>query len=436
MSSMSSTISIVKQDSDSGARAGILHLPRGDVATPVFMPVGTAATVKAARQEDLEQLGFNLILSNTYHLYLRPGMDVIRNCGGLHRFAAWGDNILTDSGGFQIFSLPALRKITSEGVRFRSHIDGSLHHFTPESVVEIQRDFGSDIQMALDVCTPYGVRRAEAEQAEEITARWAERAARRWREVRTVQSGALSEGDRATVSGGFASGALGSDALGAQEGEEQERGELRSEERVERYRDYRGLLFGIVQGNFFPDLRRRSVERIAGLELPGIALGGLSVGEPFAQFRETLALSAESLPHDRPRYLMGIGTPDYILEAVQNGIDMFDCVFPTRAARNGTAFTHRGRIQLKNAVHTFADLPLEDGCGCSTCRRYSRSYLRHLVKSGEILASVLITLHNLYFLKSFTDGVRDSILAGTFREYAARYADWYGDRALVMGADQ
>ncbi|TVQ39841.1 MAG: tRNA guanosine(34) transglycosylase Tgt [Spirochaetaceae bacterium] len=367
-------ISITERDSGTRARAGVLHLPHGDVATPVFMPVGTAATVKAVRQEDLEQLDFRLILSNTYHLYLRPGMEVIRAYGGLHRFCAWNRNILTDSGGFQLFSLATLRKISSEGVQFRSHIDGSLQRFTPEHVVDIQHEFGSDVQMALDVCTPHGISYRESEDAERITGEWAERARRRW-----LESG----------------------------GKE------------------RSALFGIVQGNFFDDLRRRSAERICGLDFCGIALGGLSVGEPFAQFCDTLAYTAALLPQEKPRYLMGIGTPDYILEAVRNGIDMFDCVFPTRAARNGTAFTHEGRIQLKNSRHTGVDLPIENECGCPACRRYSRGYIRHLFKCGEILGPVLTTLHNLFFLKSFTDAVRQSIVEGRFGEFSRSYAQWY-----------
>ena len=376
-------ISIQARDSGSSARAGILHLPHGDVATPAFMPVGTAATVKAVRQEDLEGLGFKLILANTYHLYLRPGMDVIRSYGGLHRFAAWNGNILTDSGGFQIFSLARLQKISSEGVRFRSHIDGSLHSFTPEQVVDIQCDFGSDVQMALDVCSSFGIGRREAEEAERITAEWARRAYQRWRAAAV---------------------------------------------------DYQGVLFGIVQGNFFEELRRRSAERICALDFPGVALGGLSVGEPFSQFCDTLAYSAALLPDAKPRYLMGIGTPDFILEAVRNGIDMFDCVFPTRAARNGTAFTHAGRIQLKNACHTAVDRPIEEDCRCPACRRYSRGYIRHLFKSHEILGPVLITLHNLFFLKSFTDLVRQSIVEDRFSEFARAYTPWYngnGARAVA-----
>lgn len=367
-------ITISHCDSTSRARAGVLHLRHGEVSTPVFMPVGTAATVKAMLHRDVEEIGFGLILANTYHLFLRPGMDVIRGFGGIRRFSGWSGNLLTDSGGFQVFSLSRLRKISSDGVQFRSHIDGSLHHFTPESVVDIQRDFDSDVQMALDVCTAPDAGRKESERAERITADWAVRAAQRWRE-------AQSDG-------------------------------------------YGGALFGIVQGNFFEDLRRRSVEAILEQNLPGVAIGGLSVGEPFEQFRDTLAYTAELLPPDIPRYLMGIGTPDYILEAVRNGIDMFDCVFPTRAARNGTVFTTEGRLQLKNARFTHDTGPIEEGCGCAACRRYARGYIRHLFKSGEILGPMLATIHNLFFMQRFVSELRSAIVAGKFESFAGGYAHW------------
>lgn len=367
-------ITITHLDSASRARAGVLHLRRGDVLTPVFMPVGTAATVKAMLHRDVEEIGFGLILANTYHLFLRPGMEVIRRFGGVRPFSGWSGNLLTDSGGFQVFSLSRLRKITSEGVQFRSHIDGSLHRFTPESVVDIQRDFDSDVQMALDVCTAPDAGRQESERAERITADWAARAARRWRETQ-------ADG-------------------------------------------YGGALFGIIQGNFFEDLRRRSAESILEQGLPGVAIGGLSVGEPFEQFRDTLAYTAEFLPPDVPRYLMGIGTPDYILEAVRNGIDMFDCVFPTRAARNGTVFTTEGRLQLKNARFTEDTGPIEDGCGCAACRRYTRGYIRHLFKCGEMLGPMLTTIHNLFFMQRFVSELRCAIVAGRFESFARGYSHW------------
>ena len=354
-------------DSETAARTGVLALPHGPVEIPAFMPVGTAATVKAIPHERLEKLGYSLILANTYHLVLRPGLDVIAAGGGVHGFSSWNGNILTDSGGYQVFSLAKLRKVTEEGVVFRSHIDGTRHHFTPESVVDAQRTLGSDIQMALDVCTGFGVDRQEAEHAASVTARWAARARDQW----LKRSG---EG-------------------------------------------YEGLLFGITQGNFFPDLRAQSVEQIAALDLPGIAIGGLSVGESSDVFRETLAQTAPLLPRDIPHYLMGIGTPDYIFDAVTAGIDMFDCVFPTRIARNGTVLTWDGRVVLRHEKHKVSQEPIDPSCDCSVCRRYSRSYLRHLFKSGEMLGPILATEHNLHFLGKLVQGIRTAIRTGRYVEY-------------------
>ncbi len=354
-------------DSETAARAGVLSLPHGPVEVPAFMPVGTAATVKAIPHARLEKLGYRIILANTYHLVLRPGLDVIAAGGGVHGFSSWNGNILTDSGGYQVFSLAKLRKVTEEGVTFRSHIDGMKHHFTPESVVDAQHTLGSDIQMALDVCTGFGVDRQEAEHAASVTARWASRARDQWKR--------------------------------------------RSDE------GYEGLLFGITQGNFFSDLRARSVEQIAALELPGIAIGGLSVGESSELFRETLAQTAPLLPRDIPHYLMGIGTPDYIFDAVTAGIDMFDCVFPTRIARNGTVLTWDGRVVLRHEKHKVSQEPIDSSCECSVCRRYSRSYLRHLFKSGEMLGPILATEHNLHFLGSLVQGIRTAIRAGKYVEY-------------------
>ena len=288
------------QDSKTRARLGSLHLPHGTVQTPVYMPVGTNATVKAIHHETLERTGYNLILGNTYHLYLRPGIDVIRHFGGLHAFSGWSGNILTDSGGYQVFSLAPFRKIKPDGIRFRSHIDGSYHQLSPEDVVDLQVGFGSDVAMCLDVCTPPDISHKDAIEALELTTEWARRSKAR---------------------------------------------------RAEADETYHGLLFGITQGNFYKDLRKRSAEEILELDLPGVAVGGLSVGEEFPVFEDTLAYSAEFLPSDKPRYLMGIGTPDYILSAVENGIDMFDCVFATRTARTGTVFTPDGSIALKKVRH-------------------------------------------------------------------------------------
>jgi len=331
------------------------------------MPVGTAATVKAMHHDAIEEIGYRLLLANTYHLYLRPGLEVISASGGLHGFSTWPHNILTDSGGFQVFSLSKLRKISEKGVDFRSHLDGSRHLFTPESVVDAQVVFQSDVQMVLDVCTAPGISLNEAREAMNLTTRWARRAKARFLEHRDA--------------------------------------------------GYFGSLFPIVQGNFFPALRMQHAEEIAALELPGIAIGGLSVGETRTEFQDFLSLTASALPDDVPRYLMGIGTPDYILEAIEAGIDMFDCVFPTRIARNGTALTADGRVVLRNELHEVEQLPIEPGCGCRACRRYTRAYLRHLVKSDEILASMLISEHNLFYLHRLVSDARQAIEEGRFSAF-------------------
>jgi len=353
-------------DSSTKARTGVLHLPHGDVETPVFMPVGTNATVKAMHHDTVYDMGYRLILGNTYHLYLRPGQEVIDHYGSLHSFSNWKGNILTDSGGFQVFSLAPFRKIKEEGVRFRSHIDGAYHMLTPEDVISLQESFKSDIAMCLDVCTPPDITYRKALSALEITTRWAGRSKKRW-----------------------------------QEGNE----------------EWEGKLFGIIQGNFFRDLRKRSTEEILELDLPGIAIGGLSVGETFSQFEDFLAYTAELLPEDKPRYLMGIGTPDYILSAVSHGIDMFDCVFATRTARNGAVFTDDGMIALKKAHHRLDKSPIQEGCGCRACTQYSRAYLRHLFKTNEILGAMLATEHNLRFLYDFLEKIKTSIRENRFEEF-------------------
>jgi queuine tRNA-ribosyltransferase len=362
-------------DSSTRARTGRITLPHGEVETPAFMPVGTNATVKAIGPESLAEIGFPIILANTYHLFLRPGYELIREAGGLHGFTGWKGNFLTDSGGFQIFSLSALRKLSEEGVAFRSHIDGAAKFISPEEAVEAQTAFNSDIQMQLDVCTPWGTEIVEARKASDLTTRWATRAKERWLDKRDA--------------------------------------------------GYKGELFGIVQGNFFKDLRARSADEIAALDLPGIAIGGLSVGEPFEVFSELLAFSSSLLPEDKPRYLMGIGTPDYILEAVENGIDIFDCVFPTRTARNGLIFTARGPIAIKKAIHERDFGPLDPECGCRVCRGHSRSYLRHLYKCEEILYAMLATYHNLFFLHDLVGRIRASIRRGEFASFKRDFLSAY-----------
>lgn len=369
--------SISSQDTNSAARTGKLNLPHGMVDTPAFMPVGTAGTVKAVDHDQLHRMGYRLILGNTYHLFLRPGMETINAFGGLHRFSTWTHNILTDSGGYQIFSLAPFRKITDEGATFQSHIDGSRHMLTPERAVDIQVGIGSDIQMVLDVCTGPETSRDEARRALDTTTHWALRARNQWIDTR--------------------------DRTG-----------------------YPGSLFGIVQGNFFKDLRTEAVQRTEELDFPGIAIGGLSVGEPFPVFCDLLAHTAPLLPVGKPRYVMGIGTPEYILTAIEHGIDMFDCVFPTRAGRTGTLFTTGGRINIKNARFAHRDDPPDPLIDSFEGRSYSLGYLRHLFKSNEILGSMLATQHNLRFLKWLVDASAAAITDGSFgsfkREFLHRFS--------------
>ena len=358
---------IKHKSSDGKARTGVLHLPHGDVQTPVFMPVGTNATVKAMSKDFLEEIDFDIILANTYHLYLRPGADLIEEAGGLHGFSKWNKNFLTDSGGFQVFSLSKLRKINPEGVKFQSNIDGSYHFFTPENVVQTQTKFNSDIQMQLDVCTGYDEPRKEAEKALKVTCDWLLRAKKEWEHKR-------------------------------EEG-------------------YKGYLFPIVQGHFYEDLRKQSAEFVSSLDMPGIAIGGLSVGEPSEVFTQFMNYTCQYLPEEKVKYVMGIGTPDYILNAVQAGVDMFDCVLPTRNARNGSYFTHDGMLSIKQErwIHDFG--PIDKECNCKVCRTYSRSYLRHLFKEQEILSSILASYHNLYFLNNMLKEIRVAINEDRFEQY-------------------
>lgn len=367
-----------RTDAETGARLGSLALGHGTVSTPCFMPVGTNATVKAMRTADLEGIGVNLILGNSYHLYLRPGAEVIDGAGGLHAFMGWPHNILTDSGGYQVFSLAPFRTVDEQGVTFRSHIDGSSHRLGPEEVVAFECLLGSDVLMPLDVCTPPGITREEAEQALRVTGRWLQRSRAAWIEGR------------------------------------------RSRERAAR-----GELFGIMQGNFFKDLRSESAARTIECDLPGYAIGGLSVGEEFAVFQDLLHHSAALLPVDKPRYLMGIGTPAYILEAVQAGIDMFDCVFPTRTARNAQVFSADGPLSLRNEKYRLDFRPIDEQCRCPTCQSHSRAYLRHLFKAREIQAAVLATVHNLAFLQSLIHDIRDAIARGRFAGFKRAFLDRY-----------
>jgi queuine tRNA-ribosyltransferase len=362
------------KDANSNARLGILSLPHGDVQTPAFMPVGTNGTVKGIYHDAVGKIGYKLILGNTYHLYLRPGTEVLEQFGGLHSFSHWDHNLLTDSGGFQVFSLSGLRKISEKGVSFQSHIDGSRHIFTPEKVVDIQKTIGSDIAMVLDVCTPPSIDYRAAKEAMHITHDWARRAL-------------------------------------------VHRSELGPE--------FRGNLFGIVQGNFYKDLRKESAETIGEMDFPGIAIGGLSVGESADQFNEFLAYTADVLTKEKPRYVMGIGSPDYILEAVENGIDMFDCVLATRMARNGAVFTDDGVVTLKKAIHKFDKRPIDETCPCTACTEYSRGYMHHLTKANEMLGGMLATEHNLTYFYRLMEQIRTAIAEDRFsafkRDYLARF---------------
>lgn len=346
-----------------GARAGLLHTNHGIVETPVFMPVGTQATVKGVLQRDLAgELDARIILANTYHLFLRPGPALIRELGGLHRFMAWDRAILTDSGGFQVFSLSALRKITDEGVLFRSHLNGDAHLFTPESTVETQLAFGSDIMMVLDECIAYPASHEAARQAMKRTVRWAKAGVEYWK-PRSHEAGAL---------------------------------------------------FPIVQGSMYPDLRTECARELLDLDAPGYAIGGLSVGEPRSLSLEMAEVTAPLLPRDRPRYVMGVGMPEELPEYVARGIDMMDCVLPSRNARNGCLFTSEGRIVIKQAQFRDDPRPLDPNCGCYTCRTHSRAYLRHLFQAGEMLFSTLGTLHNIRYYLDIMRQMRQAILLGRF----------------------
>ncbi len=369
------TYEFIKKDALTKARRGIIHTPHGDVQTPVFMPVGTQGTVKAMKPEDVASLGHDgahILLCNTYHLYLRPGHELVKKSGGLHKFMNWNGAILTDSGGFQVFSLGKLRKITEEGVKFRSYIDGSSHMFTPENSIEIQNALGADIIMAFDECAPPDADYRYIKESQARTTRWLKRC-------------------------------------------------------VEAHKNTdKQALFGIMQGGFFEDLRRESAEEIVALDLPGYAIGGISVGEPKEKYVGVLEYAVDLLPSDKPRYVMGIGTPDYILEAVENGVDMFDCVEPTRLARHGMAMTSYGRIGLDKGRYKDDFGPIDPECDCYACRNYTRAYVHHLVKENEILASMLLSEHNLHFLVRLAEEIRKAIDEDRFLEFKKEFLEKYG----------
>lgn len=370
------TFTVQAVDPTTGARAGVLGNARAAARTPAFMPVGTQGTVKTLRQSDLVDLDAEIVLANTYHLYLRPGADRIRELGGLHRFMGWERLLLTDSGGFQVWSLADLNRVRPEGVQFRSHLDGSLHEFTPELCMEVQLALGSDMVMALDPCLAYPIERADADQAVDLTLHWAGRSREAF-------------------------------------------------DRLERIPGADPALFGIVQGGVYPDLRARCLEGLREIGFDGYALGGLSVGEPKTAMWEMVEAGMPGMDPGRPRYLMGVGTPEDLVEGVRRGVDLFDCVLPTRNARKGTVFTSRGRLVVKNAAYAADERPLDPGCACYTCRRYSRAYIRHLFQTGEVLAQELASLHSLHFYLETVRRMRDAVVAGRFDPWSRGFLTAY-----------
>ena len=364
------TFELIKTCKQSGARLGVLHTPHGDIPTPIYMPVGTQATVKAMTPREMEEVGAKIILSNTYHLHLRPGEDIVREAGGLHTFMDWQHPVLTDSGGFQVFSLSGLRKITEEGVAFRSHLDGSKRFISPEISMDIQQALGSDIAMAFDVCSAYPCDHRTAEEAMHRTHRWAERCKKH---------------------------------------------HTREDQAV----------FGIVQGAFYGDLRVESAKTLADMDFPGYGIGGLSVGEPKPIMYDMLEKIEPHLPKNKPRYLMGVGTPDCFLEGVLRGVDMFDCVLATRIARNGTVFTRNGRMVIRNATYAHDFSPMEEGCDCYACQHFSRAYIRHLLKAEEITGGRLASIHNLRFLIRMMEEIRQAIMEDRFLDYRREFYERY-----------
>ena len=395
------SLSFTVEATDGLARAGRLTLPHGVVETPVFMPVGTVGTVKGIPQDLLEELDAQIILGNTYHRYLRPGHETVRKLGGLHRFISWDRPMLTDSGGFQVFSLSDLRKLTEEGVTFRSHLDGSSHFFSPERSMEIQIALGADIIMAFDECTEHPAERDRARESMDLTLRWAKRSQQYFEEHNheVPWKKELGVGKRESVV------------------RSQESGRQSSADSRLLTPDSSQSLFGIVQGGMYPDLRRECAERLVDMNFPGYAIGGLSVGEPRDLTYEVVNATIPHLPQNKPRYLMGVGTPEEIVEYVAQGVDMMDCVLPTRAARHGLLFTSQGKVNIKQARYALDESALDPNCRCKVCARYSRAYLRHLYSANELLAQVLNTIHNLSFYLDTMRAVRQSIRLGEFSRF-------------------
>lgn len=364
------TYELLHVDKTTGARRGIVHTPHGDIQTPIFMPVGTQATVKSMTVEELKENGAQIILSNTYHLYLRPGSKLVKKAGGLHNFMRWDRPILTDCGGFQVFSLSDLRTITEEGVEFKSHLDGSKHFFSPEKVMEIEEELGADIIMSFDECCPYPSTYEYTKNSMERTTRWAKRC----KEVHKTNQ----------------------------------------------------AIFGIIQGGFYEDLRKKSAEDLIALDFPGYAIGGISVGEPKEEYIKMLKYTAPLMPENKPRYLMGVGSPDYLLEAAMAGIDMCDCVLPTRIARNGTAMTSHGKLVVRNAGYAEDFSPLDPECDCYACKNYTRAYIRHLIKCNEILGVRLLSVHNIKFLTNLMERVRIEIENDNLLNFVKEFYKKYG----------
>ena len=365
------TYELLHIDKTTGARRGVVHTPHGDIQTPIFMPVGTQATVKSMTVEELKENGAQIILSNTFHLYLRPGEKLVKKAGGLHNFMKWDRPILTDSGGFQVFSLSDLRNITEEGVEFKSHLDGSKHFFSPEKVMQIEEDLGADIIMAFDECCPYPSTYEYTKNSMERTTRWAKRC-------------------------------------------------------KDAHKTTNQALFGIIQGGFYEDLRKQSAKDLIDLDFPGYAIGGISVGEPKEEFIKMLKYTAPLMPKEKPRYLMGVGTPDYLLEAAMAGIDMCDCVLPTRIARNGTAMTSHGKLVVRNATYAEDFSPLDPECDCYACKNYTRAYIRHLIKCNEILGVRLLSIHNIKLLTNLMQRVRIEIENDNLLNFVNEFYKKYG----------
>ncbi len=365
---------LTHRDSSSKARAGILTTPHGTIDTPVFMPVATRGAIRALTIKDIEEIGFDIILSNTYHLYIRPGTDLLQKADGLHKFIDYHKPILTDSGGFQVFSLSDLCKIFDNGVEFKSHLDGSRHFFSPEKVLDIQKVIGSDIMMVLDQCTHYPATPEIAKEAVDRTVNWADISYNYWQKEFDIDKQAL---------------------------------------------------FAIIQGSVYKDLREECAERLLQFDFPGYAIGGLSVGEPKDLYMEMTEVTLKQLPEDKPRYMMGVGSPVEILYAIKHGIDMFDCVMPTRIARNGTIYTSQGRVNIKTSKYAEDFSPLDENCDCYVCRNFSRAYLRHIYRVGEISSLIYNSYHNLFFMKNFLDEIRESIMNGTFIEIYKKWESIY-----------